>query len=191
MLGAVNTHVQSASTVLKDCNLRSCGLGGDFLAIRVTAGSNLDRVRLRDIWKKAGLATIEPEYKGFDLIGRQDFTNRIWSRWTSRPRLPFGRDSEYASVDAFDPYSERGKIRNFQMRGTDRGDDLGECIHALAFLIQLLVKAREACGNQPLEHSRRCDHASKEQIAPISQPSRHARESTMLVAVGLFWKPFE
>ena len=186
MLGAVNTHVQSAGAVLKDCNLRSCRLGGDFLAIRVTAGGNLDRVRLRDIRKKAALATIEPEYKGFHLIGRQDFTNRIWSRWTSRPRLPFGRDSEYPSVDAFDPYSERGEIRNFEMRGADRGDDLGECVHALAFLIQLLVQARQACGHQPLEHGRRCDHARKEQIAPISQPSRHARESTMPVAAGLF-----
>lgn len=98
---------------------------------------------------------IKPEYKGFDLIGRQDFTNRIWSRWTSRPRLPFGRDPEYSSVDAFDPYPEWGKTCNFEMRGADCGDDLRECVHALAFLIKFLGKARETRCNQPLEHSRR------------------------------------
>lgn len=189
-LGAVNTHVKSAGTVLKDCNLRFCGLCGDFSAIGYTAGSDLNRVRLCHIWNKAGLTTIEPEYKGFDLVGRQHFTNRIWSYWSNRRRLPSGSDSEYVGVDAFDPYAERGEIRNFEMRGADRGDDLRECVDTLALLIKFLTKAREARCNHPLEHSRRCNHASKEQIAPVSEPGRHARESTMLVEVGLFEKPY-
>jgi hypothetical protein len=180
MLGAVNTYVQSAGTVLKNCNLRFYGLGGDFSAIGHTASSDLHRVRLCHVWKIAGLATIESEYKSFDLIGGQHFTNRIWSHWSNRRRLPSGSDFEYAGFDALDPYPEGRKIRDFEMRGAYCGDDLRECVDALAFLIKFLIKASEARGNQPLEHSRRGNHASKKQIAPISQPSRHARESTML-----------